>query len=180
MLLFCKVGHQTVLRLRELLVTHTPYAAYGLTEMSAAAHVVPHDRFLSKAGSVGVLLPNLEARLVGDDGADVKPGEPGELWLRGPTVMKVYGCVRVVHSNGPDRLRAQGYLNNPTATKESISADGWYKTGDVCTRDAEGCYYVMDRIKELIKYKVWNHIFLNNLSFNHLFILRASKVLLYT
>lgn len=51
--------------------------------------MLPYDRFLSKAGSVGVLVPNLEARLVGNDDIDVEPGEPGELWLRGPTVMKV-------------------------------------------------------------------------------------------
>ena len=51
--------------------------------------MLPYNRFLSKAGSAGVLVPNLEARLVENDGIDVKPGEPGELWLRGPTVMKV-------------------------------------------------------------------------------------------
>ena len=45
-------------------------------------------------------------------------------------------------------------MNNPTATKEAITSDGWYKTGDVCTRDPEGFYHVVDRIKELIKYKV--------------------------
>ena len=54
----------------------------------------------------------------------------------------------------PDLPHPQGYLNNPTATKESITTDGWYKTGDVCARDAEGCYTIVDRIKELIKYKV--------------------------
>jgi len=63
--------------------------------MSAVSHVLLSDQFLSKAGSVGVLLPNLEARLVGDDGVDAKPGEPGELWLRGPTVMKVGLCGRI-------------------------------------------------------------------------------------
>ena len=51
--------------------------------------------FLSKAGSVGILLPNLEARLLGDRGVDVEPGEPGELWLRGPTVMKVDACFQL-------------------------------------------------------------------------------------
>ena len=60
-------------------------------------------------------------------------------------------CTR---SNAPDLTHPQGYLNNPTATKESITTDGWYKTGDVCTRDAGGYYTVVDRIKELIKYKV--------------------------
>ena len=51
-------------------------------------HMLPYDRTLSKAGSVGLLLPNLEARLVGENGADI---QSGELWLRGPTVMKVVG-----------------------------------------------------------------------------------------
>lgn len=63
--------------------------------MSPVCHVLPYDRFLSKAGSAGILVPNLEARLVGDGGVDVKPGEPGELWLRGPTVMKVGLCGRI-------------------------------------------------------------------------------------
>lgn len=60
-----------------------------------------------------------------------------------------------IHRNESDFTHVQGYLNNPTATKESITTDGWYKTGDVCTRDAEGFYTVVDRIKELIKYKVY-------------------------
>ena len=57
--------------------------------MSPVTHVMPYDRFLAKAGSVGTLVPNLEARLIGGGGVDVNLGEPGELWLRGPTVMKV-------------------------------------------------------------------------------------------
>ena len=48
----------------------------------------------------------------------------------------------------------KGYLNNPTATADSITADGWFKTGDIATRDADGYYYIVDRRKELIKYKV--------------------------
>ena len=68
-----------------------------MTEMSPVTHILPCDGFLARAGSVGILAPNLEARLVGDGGADVSLGEPGELWLRGPTVMKVGvdGKVRV-------------------------------------------------------------------------------------
>lgn len=57
--------------------------------MSPVALFLHPNHYLSKAGSVGVLVPNLEARLLGSDSVDVKPGEPGELWLRGPTVMKV-------------------------------------------------------------------------------------------
>ncbi|KAF8653316.1 hypothetical protein AX16_004016 [Volvariella volvacea WC 439] len=111
---------------------------YGLTETSPTTHLVPKEDGERKMGSIGILLPNLEARLVvdgdGDGAIDAKPGEPGELWLRGPSIMK-------------------GYLNNPTATKESITPDGWFKTGDIARQDEEGFYYVVDRRKELIKYK---------------------------
>ncbi|KAF8162516.1 hypothetical protein K438DRAFT_1858718 [Mycena galopus ATCC 62051] len=90
-----------------------------------------HFGFLSanrKAGSCGFLLPTLQARLVDDD--------DGQLWIRGGVVMK-------------------GYLNNPTATKNAITPDGWFKTGDIAIRDPEGYYYIVDRKKELIKYKVF-------------------------
>ncbi|TFK74033.1 AMP binding protein [Pluteus cervinus] len=111
---------------------------YGLTETSPTSHLIPFEDWSRKMGSCGVLLPNLEARLVIDgDGEgleDALPGQPGELWLRGPTVMK-------------------GYLNNPTATVDAITKDGWFRTGDIATRDVEGFYYIVDRRKELIKYK---------------------------
>lgn len=73
------------------------YSGYGLTEMSSASHVLPHDQTLSKAGSIGILLPNLEARLVGENGTDVDLGGSGELWLRGPTVMKA-GAQHIISS----------------------------------------------------------------------------------
>ena len=71
-----------------MLTTLIFYSGYGLTEVSPVSHILPHDQTLSKAGSIGVLLPNLGARLV-EDGDDVKQGARGELWLHGPTVMKV-------------------------------------------------------------------------------------------
>ncbi|KAF8689650.1 acetyl-CoA synthetase, partial [Rhizoctonia solani] len=106
----------------------------GLTEMSPTVLLTPLHRATEKIGSAGELLPNLEARLVGEDGLDVELGQPGELWLRGPSVMK-------------------GYLNNPTATRNAITPDGWFKTGDVVIRDKDGFYTIIDRLKELIKYK---------------------------
>ena len=109
-----------------------------MTETSPATHLLPAKDCLRKIGSIGILLPNLEARLIANDEnniADAARGEPGELWVRGPTVMK-------------------GYLNNPTATASSITADGWFKTGDIAIRDEEGYYNIVDRKKELIKYKV--------------------------
>ncbi|KAM6502495.1 AMP binding protein [Amanita muscaria] len=109
---------------------------YGLTETSPTATIVPIQDGLRKIGSVGILLPNLQARLVADENGDIdaEEGQPGELWLRGPTVMK-------------------GYLNNKAATEDSITSDEWFKTGDIAMRDDEGFYYIVDRRKELIKYK---------------------------
>ncbi|KAI0783030.1 AMP binding protein [Abortiporus biennis] len=107
---------------------------YGLTETSPSTHYLEPQDSLKKIGSVGRLLANEEARLVNDDVDDAKEGEPGELWIRGPNIMK-------------------GYLNNQAATKDSITPDGWFKTGDVAVRDSEGYFFIVDRRKELIKYK---------------------------
>ncbi|KAG5342590.1 hypothetical protein C0989_012094 [Termitomyces sp. Mn162] len=107
---------------------------YGLTELSPTTHLLPTPDAIRKVGSIGILLPNLEARLVVDDTIEAGEGQPGELWIRGPIVMK-------------------GYLNNVVATKDSITPDGWFKTGDIAIRDPEGYYYIVDRKKELIKYK---------------------------
>ncbi|KAJ7106027.1 AMP binding protein [Mycena crocata] len=109
---------------------------YGLTETSPTTHLLPVTDADRKMGSIGILLPNLEARLVEDDDGktDAREGEPGELWIRGKTVMK-------------------GYLNNPAATENAITPDGFFKTGDVAIRDRDGYYYIVDRRKELIKYK---------------------------
>ncbi|KAF8340904.1 AMP binding protein [Amanita rubescens] len=112
---------------------------YGLTEASCISHLtpVPEDMDNLKISSVGVLLPNLEARIVVADkgGLDAGEGQPGELWMRGPTIMKAY-------------------LGDKAATTEAFTSDGWFKTGDVAKRDVDGFYYIVDRRKELIKYKV--------------------------
>lgn len=74
------------------------------------------------------------AKYMSEDGIELEAGQTGELWLKGPNVML-------------------GYLNNPTATAASITPDGYYKTGDVGHVDAQGNFYITDRVKELIKYK---------------------------
>jgi acyl-CoA synthetase (AMP-forming)/AMP-acid ligase II len=115
---------------------------YGMTELSPVSHTTP-DAGMDPPGvtgevpkgSVGYALPNTECRLVDPaTGEDVGAGERGELWIRGPQVMK-------------------GYLNNPQATAETIDAEGWLHTGDVAVVDEQGRYTVVDRVKELIKYK---------------------------
>jgi len=88
-----------------------------------------------RAGTSGVTLSNTEIRIVDPEtGDDLPVGERGELWIRGPQVMK-------------------GYLNNPQATAETVDDEGWLHTGDVAIIDDHNHVSIVDRIKELIKYK---------------------------
>ena len=106
---------------------------YGMTETSPVTHTVPIDR--PKPGTIGPALPNTECRIVDSEtGEDAAEGERGELWIRGPQVM-------------------QGYLNNEEATRATIDGDGWLHTGDVAVIDEDGYFAIVDRVKELIKYK---------------------------
>ncbi|WP_306322951.1 MULTISPECIES: 4-coumarate--CoA ligase family protein [unclassified Streptomyces] len=109
---------------------------YGMTELSPASHAVAYDAERPPPGAVGKPLPSTETRIVSldDPAKDVAPGEPGEVLIRGPQVMK-------------------GYLGRPDATADMIDADGWVHTGDVGRVDADGWLFVVDRVKELIKYK---------------------------
>jgi 4-coumarate--CoA ligase len=103
---------------------------YGMTEMSPVSHISPVPGW--KAGAVGVLLPDTEARIVDPaTGADLGPEAEGELWVRGPQVML-------------------GYHNAPAATASAL-ADGWLRTGDLAVHDADGQFTIRDRLKELIK-----------------------------
>ncbi|MFJ4969073.1 4-coumarate--CoA ligase family protein [Streptomyces sp. NPDC088755] len=110
--------------------------AYGMTELSPGTHVVPLSVEEPPPGTVGKLLPNTEMRIVSleDPVRDAEPGADGEILIRGPQVMK-------------------GYLGHPDATADMIDADGWVHTGDVGRADADGWLFVVDRVKELIKYK---------------------------
>jgi 4-coumarate--CoA ligase len=106
---------------------------YGMTELSPVSHFTPVGMF--KPGSVGVTAPNTEMRIVDPvTGEDVEVGRDGEIWVRGPQVMK-------------------GYLNNEQATAATITDDGWLRTGDIGHIDEEDHVFVVDRLKELIKYK---------------------------
>ena len=104
---------------------------YGMTEMSPVSHIAPETD--PRPGRVGFTMPNTECRLVDPaTGTDAAPGGEGELWIRGPQVML-------------------GYLNAPEATANTLTPDGWLKTGDLAAFDPDGQMSIRDRLKELIK-----------------------------
>ncbi len=109
---------------------------YGMTELSPASHIDFMDSQRNRPGSVGPPMADTEQKIVDVETGEteVAPGESGELLVRGPQVMK-------------------GYFNNPQATAETITADGWLHTGDIVRADEDGYIWVLDRKKELIKYK---------------------------
>ncbi|MFE5259364.1 4-coumarate--CoA ligase family protein [Streptomyces coelicoflavus] len=111
--------------------------AYGMTELSPGTHVVPLDAMAdAPPGTVGRLIAGTEMRVVSltDPGKDLPADESGEILIRGPQIMK-------------------GYLGRPDATAAMIDEDGWLHTGDVGHVDTDGWLFVVDRVKELIKYK---------------------------
>ncbi|QAY62100.1 4-coumarate--CoA ligase family protein [Xylanimonas allomyrinae] len=105
---------------------------YGMSEMSPVSHLVPADRPDIAAGSIGLLVPNMEARVV--DPGTGQDAARGELLCRGPNVMV-------------------GYLDDDAATRDAFDDDGFLHTGDIVEVDDEGVFTVVDRLKELIKYK---------------------------
>jgi long-chain acyl-CoA synthetase len=106
---------------------------YGMTEASPVTHIGYFDPARCKPESIGQPLALTECRVINRNGEPAADGEPGELLMRGPQFML-------------------GYWKSPDATAAAIRG-GWYYSGDIVTRDAEGYYYVLDRSKEMIKYK---------------------------
>lgn len=109
-----------------------PNVGYGLTETHGIVTSSTAALYTSRPESVGRAVPVADVKLVDADGNDVEPGsgQPGELCVRGPIVVK-------------------GYLNKPEATADAIR-DGWFRTGDIATIDADGYIYIVDRIKDMV------------------------------
>ncbi|GAB2289280.1 4-coumarate--CoA ligase-like 5 [Dionaea muscipula] len=108
---------------------------YGLTESSAIGASTDSLEESRRYGTAGLLSPSMEAKIVDPQTGEALPvNKTGELWLRGPTIMK-------------------GYFGNPEATAATLDTNGWLKTGDLCYIDEDGYVFVVDRLKELIKYK---------------------------
>jgi acyl-coenzyme A synthetase/AMP-(fatty) acid ligase len=106
---------------------------YGMTEASPVTHLGFLSPELYQPASIGAPVAQTECRVVDAEGNDVAPGEMGELVMRGPQFMK-------------------GYWKSPDAT-DAVLRDGWYWSGDIVRMDEKGLYYVVDRRKEMIKYK---------------------------
>lgn len=120
---------ETVLQLKERFGMDL-YNAYGLTETSSLATVLPACDAVRKAPSVGLPVSGVQVKAVDSQGREVRPGEPGELLIKGPNIVK-------------------GYFNKPEVTQKSI-VDGWLHTGDVARIDEEGYVFIVDRLKDMI------------------------------
>ncbi|KAL3321776.1 hypothetical protein AABB24_039409 [Solanum stoloniferum] len=108
---------------------------YGLTESTGIGASTDSLEESRRYGTAGMLSPSMEGKIVDPESGKALPvNKTGELWLRGPTIMK-------------------GYFSNEEATANTLDSDGWLRTGDLCYIDEDGFIFVVDRLKELIKYK---------------------------
>jgi len=121
---------ELIRRVRAELPFERILTGYGLTEAGTVTGSRPDDDFEHIATTVGVPWPGFEVRTVTESGADAPTGEPGEVVVRGETVMR-------------------GYLDDPDATAAAIDADGWLHTGDLGTFDADGYLRIVGRIKDM-------------------------------
>ncbi|XP_035686649.1 4-coumarate--CoA ligase 1-like [Branchiostoma floridae] len=127
------MGRNLTMALRDRLNPQSLRQGYGLTETSPVTHLCMEDEFAP--GAVGIIIPNTEIKVIHTETEEaLGEGQDGEICVRGPQVMK-------------------GYLNNPEATAGCIDADGWFHTGDIGHYDDKGYFFIVDRLKELIKYK---------------------------
>ncbi|WP_300395827.1 class I adenylate-forming enzyme family protein [Henriciella sp.] len=125
-----QVPPDLVQKIEDKVSTARPNTGYGMTETCGIITSVAADFYVDRPDSVGPAMPNFEAKCVGADEEDLPPGETGELWVRGSSVIK-------------------GYINRPEATAESIT-DGWLHTGDIAKIDEDGFIYIVDRKKDMV------------------------------
>ncbi|HVM51664.1 MAG TPA: AMP-binding protein [Acidimicrobiales bacterium] len=121
---------ELVRRIEAMFPGRSPSNGYGLTETSSVTTMNAGDDYLAKPDSVGVPVAVCEVKVVDPDGNEVPTGEVGELWIRGPNVVK-------------------GYWNKPEATAAAFG-DGWFRSGDGARVDEEGFVYIVDRIKDMV------------------------------
>lgn len=121
---------ELVKRIREQFPPVSPGNGYGLTETSSVTSMNSGEDYVARPDSVGPAMPVCEVKVVGDDGQELPPGEIGELWIKGPNVVK-------------------GYWNKPEATTEAFT-EGWLHSGDVARLDSDGFIYIVDRAKDMV------------------------------
>jgi len=107
-----------------------PGNGYGLTETSSITTQNNAEDYVAKPDSAGLAVPVVDLKVVGPDGRELAPGEIGELWIKGPNIVK-------------------GYWNKPEATAEAIT-DGWLRSGDLVRLDEEGFVTILDRAKDML------------------------------
>ncbi|GFP82440.1 4-coumarate--coa ligase-like 9 [Phtheirospermum japonicum] len=113
------------------------FQGYGMTETAGGVTRTVGPEEAKRYGSAGRLSENVEAKIVDpSSGEALPPGQRGELWVRGPMIMK-------------------GYAGDEVATSVTLDSEGWLKTGDLCYFDQDGFIYIVERLKELIKYKAY-------------------------
>lgn len=117
-------------KIEKTVATARPNTGYGMTETCGIITSISGDFFVDRPNSCGRAMPSFETRVVDDAGNALPAGEPGELWVRGSSVIK-------------------GYINRPDATAESIT-DGWLHTGDVARIDKDGFIFLVDRKKDMV------------------------------
>ena len=125
-----QVPPDLVQKIEDKVATARPNTGYGMTETCGIITSIAADFYVDKPDSAGPAMPNFEVKCVDDLGNEVPQGELGELWVKGPSVIK-------------------GYLNRPDATAEAIT-DGWLHTGDVARIDENGFIYLVDRKKDMV------------------------------
>ncbi|KAL3818579.1 hypothetical protein ACJIZ3_004484 [Penstemon smallii] len=131
------LGKEVSERFRERFPNVEIHQGYGMTETAGGATRTTGPEETKRYGSAGRLAENMEAKIVDpESGEALPPGKRGELWLRGPAIMK-------------------GYAGDDEATAATLDSEGWLKTGDLCYFDSEGFLFIVDRLKELIKYKAY-------------------------
>ncbi|KAL5983616.1 4-coumarate--CoA ligase-like 5 [Asimina triloba] len=129
------LGRETMEEFRREYPTVVILQGYAMTETNGGGTCMETEEESGRCGTAGLLTAGMEAKIVDpESGEALGVNRTGELWLRGPSVMK-------------------GYFGNPEATRSALGSDGWLQTGDLCCFDEDGYMVVVDRLKELIKYK---------------------------
>jgi long-chain acyl-CoA synthetase len=121
---------ELVTRLKQKLPKIAPGTGWGMTEVSGGFTGHQSEDYTLRPASCGPAYPIGEIKIVDADGHELPPGEAGELWVKGPSIVR-------------------GYWQNPQATADTF-VDGWLRTGDIARLDAEGFCYILDRAKDML------------------------------